>query len=82
MRAYVGMTVVYHQNRSEKIVQERGGYNGHRDHPAIVTGVHGDGSCVNLKVLFDCGPVEDRTSVSRLDPDLVGNGGWVPTAEK
>jgi hypothetical protein len=37
-------------------------YNGHRDHPAMVTAVWGD-ECVNLKVFFDCGPVEDRTSV-------------------
>ncbi len=38
-------------------------YNYTREHPAIVTRVNSD-TMVNLKVFFDCGPVEDRSSVA------------------
>lgn len=38
-------------------------HNGSRTHPAIITAVH-SATCVNLKVFFDFGPVEDRSSVS------------------
>lgn len=56
----IGDIVTYIQPAGEKP------YNGHRDHPAMVTAVWGNGpnASVNLKVFFDCGPVEDRTSIS------------------
>lgn len=41
-------------------------HNNHRDHPAVVTTTFSE-DMVNLKVFFDCGPVEDRTSVNRKD---------------
>lgn len=37
-------------------------HNCHADHPCIVTRAWSD-HCVNVKVFFDCGPVEDRASV-------------------
>lgn len=43
----IGRIVVYHQQNE--------------DHPAIITHVWSD-DCVNLKVFFDCGPIEDLIS--------------------
>lgn len=57
---YIGQSVVYIQGEHETL------YNGHNNHPAIITQVWSP-TCVNLKVFFDCGPVEDRTSVCTLD---------------
>lgn len=62
---HVGQTAVYHQPIAEMF------YNNHDDHPAIITTVHAP-DLVNLKVFFDCGPVQDRTSVHRGEAD----GGW------
>lgn len=61
-RPEIGQIVKYIQPAGEKP------YNGHRDHPAIITAVWSE-TCVNLKVLFDCGPVEDRTSVCLDTPE-------------
>jgi len=55
MAPSIGRIVVYTQPETEQP------FNGHRDHPAIVTHVWSD-TCVNLKVFFDCGPTDDRTS--------------------
>lgn len=41
-------------------------YNYSKEHPAIITRVFSD-HMVNCKVFFDCGPVEDRTSVNYSD---------------
>jgi len=54
----IGQIVVFVQPEHEQP------FNGHREHPAVVTAVWA-ADCVNLKVLFDCGPVEDRTSQLR-----------------
>lgn len=53
----VGESCVYHGSGENDL------YNNTITHPAIVTRVHSD-TMVNLKVFFDCGPVEDRTSVA------------------
>ena len=66
MAPQVGDIVVYIQSSNEKP------YNGHRDHPAIVT-CSWSTDCLNLKVFFDCGPVEDKTSVNRFS-NLHGSG--------
>lgn len=52
----LGQTVIFRQPQDDRAM------NGHKDHPAIVTCVHTD-DMVNLKVFFDCGNCEDRTSV-------------------
>lgn len=68
-RPCVGMPVVYIQPDKENA------HNGHSDHPAVVTRVWSD-TCVNLKVFFDGGPCEDRTSVNLMTNPERGNGGW------
>ena len=60
MAPSLGRVVIYTQLKGENL------HNGHADHPAIITRVWSP-ECVNLKVLFDCGPVEDQTSVVRKD---------------
>ncbi len=60
----IGDVVIFHQGHHER------GFGGHRDHPALVTCVHGP-TLVNLKVLFDCGPLKDKTDVHSLDRDMV-----------
>lgn len=66
----IGDTVIFFQD-TPKLGDEW--HNGHRDHLAIVTAVWGP-DCVNLKVLFDQGPIEDKSSVSRrTTPDDVSN---------
>lgn len=52
---FVGAVLVYHQSPNEEPV------SGHRDHPCVVTKVI-DPNTVNVKVLFDHAPAEDRTS--------------------
>lgn len=52
----LGQNVIYRQGVEDNL------FNGHHDHPAVVTCVHSD-EMVNLKVFFDCGNCEDRTSV-------------------
>jgi hypothetical protein len=54
--AKLGQTVIYRQPQDDRAM------NGHKDHPAIVTCVH-PGDMVNVKVFFDGGNCEDRTSV-------------------
>lgn len=54
-------------------------YNGHREHPALVTQVWSE-SCLNLKVLFDCGPMLDATS--QLPWDGGENSGWCESHEE
>ena len=66
MAPQIGDTVVYIQPSHEKP------HNGHRDHPALVTYAW-SADCLNLKVFFDCGPIEDRTSVNRYST-LHGSG--------
>lgn len=41
-------------------------HNGTRTHPAMITAVFSD-ICVNLKVFFDLGSVENRSSQQRRD---------------
>ena len=50
-------------------------HNGTKDHPAFVTRVWSQ-ECLNLKIIPDCGPVRDETSVSRIDPTEEGQQGW------
>ena len=56
MKPSIGRVVHYTQPEDEKH------FNGIAVHPAVITRVWSE-TCVNLKVFFDCGPVEDRTSV-------------------
>ena len=39
--------------------------NGSKEHPAIINRVWGDGPCVNLMVLPDCGAPISKTSVNQ-----------------
>lgn len=55
MKPSIGRVLVFTQQEHETP------HSGHRDHPCIITHVWTD-DCVNVKVFFDCGPVEDRTS--------------------
>ncbi len=74
MSPTIGMAVVYNQPQVEE------GFNGHRDHAAVITDVHSD-TLVNLKVFFDCGPVDDRTSVELWnpgDPTKPRKSYWIP----
>ncbi len=65
----VGRTVIYR-------TQHRAGqHNGTKDHPAIITRVWSD-TCVNCKVLPDCGPVYDVTSRIFIHPDDQDAEGW------
>ena len=52
----LGQTVIYRTGKDENKP------NNSSVHPAIITCVHTD-QMVNLKVFFDCGGCEDRTSV-------------------
>jgi len=70
----VGETVIY--RTQDKAKQ----FNGSSDHPAIVT--HDFGSCVNLKVLPDCGDVYDATSQPRISADDEKGTGWFSLGEK
>lgn len=56
---YVGETVLFTANPGDEIAHSN--YN--KDEiPAIVTRVWSHG-CVNVKIIPDCGPMQDRTSV-------------------
>ncbi len=52
----VGQIVIY------RCANDEIKYNNSQAHPAIVTCRHSD-QIINLKVFFDCGPCEMRTSV-------------------
>jgi hypothetical protein len=91
----IGDMVIYYQGDYEAYKAQHGRYpetdaeksysqnspgtNGHREHPAIVTAVWGEG-CVNLHVFFDAVPSEIRTSALLL-PEIPAsvhctNSGW------
>ncbi len=60
---FVGETVLFKSNPQDEIAQS----NNNDDYiAAIVTRVWSN-VCVNLKIIPDCGPMQDRTSVSRID---------------
>lgn len=73
MAPAMGMNVIYHQAVGERE------FNHHPNHAAVITEVHSDG-LVNLKVFFDCGPVEDRTSVHLLGSGPTDNPHGPPGA--
>jgi hypothetical protein len=58
MKPTIGRIVIFKQSKHETP------RNGTREHPAMITRVHGD-DCVNLQVFFDAGPVSVTTSVLR-----------------
>jgi hypothetical protein len=84
MTPTLGRIVLYHEGDWEGpsgASMEWRGTNGHREHPAIITGVWSD-TCVNLMVFFDAKAPAVRTSMLLL-PDSVfaegvhcSNSGW------
>ena len=82
MTKRIGQSVVYVMGDSDvKSCLRTDGYNGHRDHPAVITQVW-DNDAINLKVLFDMGPVEDRGTVSHKSNAAEGEAYWREAIEE
>ncbi len=64
----IGRTVIYQAHEHERS-------NSALEHPAIITSVHND-TCVNLKVLPDCGAIFDATSAVLDGSDDPRPGTW------
>jgi len=65
---YVGEIVRFISNPDDKVAKAN---NNDGPIPAIVTRVWSN-VCVNLKIVPDCGPMQDRTSVVRKDANPAG----------
>lgn len=74
-RPTIGRTVLFYEGDDfmKSHGRPRGGTNGTRWHPAVITRVWSD-TCVNLHVMFDASPAESVTSVVEL-PRVVGAHG-------
>jgi hypothetical protein len=80
------LTGIEGYEKRRAFVEENGkaltGQNGSRLHPAMITQVFSD-TCVNLKIFFSAGPIENRSSCTLLPPEAFGknkhcvNSGWV-----
>lgn len=65
---HVGELVLFTPNHDDRVAKAN---NNDGPIPAIVTRVWSN-VCVNLKIIPDCGPVQDRTSVVRIDANPAG----------
>ena len=65
---FVGQTVLFLPNTDDSVAKS----NHNQDYiPAIITRVWSD-TVVNLKIIPDCGSMQDRTSVSYIDSNPAG----------
>lgn len=64
----IGETVLFTPNPDDTIAKSN-----HNDNPipAIITRIWGP-ICVNLKIIPDCGPMQDRTSVVHVSQNPAG----------
>lgn len=67
-KPYIGETVLFYPNPGDSVAKSN--YND-EPIPAIVTRVWSHG-CVNLKIIPDCGPMQDRTSVVHVSLNPAG----------
>lgn len=67
-KPYIGETVLFYPNPGDSVAKSN--YND-QPIPAIVTRVWSH-SCVNVKIIPDCGPMQDRTSVVHLSLNPAG----------
>ncbi len=67
-KPYVGQTVLFMSNQDDTVAKS----NHNKDYiPAIITRIFSD-MVVNIKIIPDCGPMQDRTSVTHISLNSMG----------